>query len=108
MKLLISLGISLSLTLLIEMGVAVAFKKRGYSLGVVAAVNLLTNPPLVLAAHLLSLSPLLIWIGEGAVFWIEGGIYAFFKEDFKKPFLFSLLCNGLSCLAGILLNGGIL
>ena len=108
MMLLHALGISFLLTLLAEGAIALLMKKRGVALIVVFAANLLTNPPLVFLANVLSFSPVWFWLAEGVVVLIEGGIYWLFKEEFKRPILFSLICNLLSCAVGILLNGGIL
>ncbi len=97
MNLLLSLGISLAATLLIELGLAFLFKIRGAGLAVVSAVNLLTNPPLVLIWNFF---PILLIPMELMAILIEGCCYRLFPKYFLKPFLFSLLCNVTSFLIG--------
>lgn len=100
MTLLLSLGVSLGATLLIEWGLAWLFKIRGRGLAIVTAVNLLTNPVVVLIWNFYP--ALLLPMELGAVL-VEGCCYRLFPQDFKKPFLFSLLCNLTSFLIGGLL-----
>lgn len=108
MKLLLSMGISLLATLALEILFALLTKKRGWGLAIVAAVNLLTNPTLVLIWQLTAKAPLLFLSMELAAVLIEGCCYRLFPAYFSKPFLFSLICNAISCTIGIILNGGIL
>ena len=105
MNLLLSLGVSLAATLVIELSLAWLFKQRGMSLTVVTAVNLLTNPAIVL---LWNLFHRFYWLMELTVVLLEGGCYRLFPKQFKKPVLFSLLLNFISCAIGIIMNGGIL
>ncbi len=97
MKLLVSLGISLAVTLLIEWGLAWLCKIRGRGLAIVTAVNLLTNPVVVLIWNFYP--ALLLPLELGAVL-IEGCCYRLFPQHFKRPFLISLLCNLISFLIG--------
>lgn len=100
MNLLLSLGISLIATLLIETAVAVLLKKRRLGLAVVLAVNLLTNPVVVLFWQLNPELPLLLPCMEVGAVLIEGCCYRLFPAHFRRPFLFSLLCNLLSFFIG--------
>ena len=115
-----SLGLSLLLTLVIELTAALILRKRDRALAVVALVNLLTNPPAVFITLLASYrrwTNLGLWMlcTEAAVFVTEALIYRRFGEDFKHPWLFSLLLNGVSFGLGVafqsllssLSNGGI-
>lgn len=104
--LLISLGVSLAATLVIELAAALLFRKRGLALAVVAAVNLLTNPLLVLIWQLFH-AAWLFWLLELAAAAAEGLCYRLFPQEFPRPFCFSVLCNTVSCTIGIMLNGGI-
>ena len=105
MNLLLSVVISLAATLLIEMGLAFLLKVRGVGLIIAAAVNLLTNPVLVLIWNFF---PSLLFPMELAAVLIEGCCYRLFPTHFKKPFLYSLLFNFISCTIGFIMNGGIL
>lgn len=100
MSLLLSLAISLIATLLIETAAAVLLKKRGLGLVVILAVNLLTNPVVVLLWRLNPEFPLLLLCMEVGAVLIEGCCYRLFPAHFRRPFLFSLLCNLLSFLIG--------
>lgn len=99
-ELYLSLGISLAATLLVELGLALLCKKRGIALGVVAAVNLLTNPVLVLLWHTTAKDPLIFFCMEVSAVVIEGCCYRLFPAQFPKAFRFSLLCNLISCIIG--------
>lgn len=100
MNLLLSLAISLAATLIIEPGLAFLFKVRGGGLWVVAAVNLLTNPPLVLTWNFY---PILLIPMELTAVLIEGCCYRLFPRHFSKPFLFSFIFNLISFFIGGLL-----
>ena len=104
-----SLGISLALTLAVELAIALALGKRGRALAVVALANLLTNPPVVfltLLGYLRHWAGLRLWIicAELAVLAAEALIYRRFEDDFKQPWLFSLLLNGVSFGMGVVLQ----
>lgn len=100
MNLLLSLGISLLATLIIETGLAILLKKRGLGLTVVLAVNLMTNPVVVLLWWWNPRLPLLLLCMEIGAVLIEGACYRLFPKHFNRPFLFSFLCNLLSFLIG--------
>lgn len=108
MTLLLSLGISLLATLGVELLFALVTRKRGRGLAVVTAVNLLTNPTLVLIWQVTQKDPLFFLSMELAAALIEGCCYRLFPSHFQRPFLFSFICNFISCTIGIIMNGGIL
>lgn len=100
-------GISLGLTLLIELPVGFAMGMRGKKhILLMILVNILTNPAAVLAC----------WLGvaqipvEIAVFLVEAGIYYWFSKDegftIKHPILLALLANLISWTSGILIQLG--
>lgn len=100
-------GISLGLTLLIELPIGFAMGMRGKKhILLMILINVLTNPAAVL----------LCWLGvaqipvEIAVFLVEAGIYYWFSkgENFtiKHPILLALLANLISWTSGILIQLG--
>ena len=100
-------GISLGLTLLIELPVGFAMGMRGKKhILLMILVNILTNPAAVL----------LCWLGvaqipvEIAVFLVEAGIYYWFSKDegftIKHPILLALFANLISWTSGILIQLG--
>lgn len=102
------MAFSLAATLLVELTLALLCKKRKTALLIVAAVNLLTNPVVVLVWQCTAHEPLIFLSMELAAILIEGCCYRLFPRDFPKAFRFSLLCNVISCTIGIMMNGGIL
>ena len=104
------LGIALALTLVLEGGFALAWGLRGRrELGLVALVNCLTNPPVVLLYH--TATALWGWnpvaatvILETAAVLVEWRCYRAFSEQVKRPFLFALLVNLFSYGAGCVVN----
>ena len=106
---LLSLGVSLALTLLIEGGIAFLARRRGRALRVVLLVNLLTNPAVVffvLWGRSAGWPHMALWtaLAELAAFAAEGAVYRSWREDFPHPWRFSLLLNGLSFGIGLLLS----
>ena len=98
-----SLIVSLALTLMLELGFALILGVRGRrNLALVALVNVLTNPPVVLLCSLFPTPQLTIAAEFSAVF-IEGVIYRA-GTDFRRPMLFSLSANAFSYLIGLALN----
>lgn len=93
------LGISLVLTVVLELGFAVAWGMRGRrALALVILVNCLTNPPVVLLHHVLV--RLLQWPAavvtaalESAAVLTEWRCYRAFDATLRRPFLFALLAN---------------
>ena len=106
-------GISLGLTLIIELLLALILRVRGRGLFLVFLVNLITNPPVVLFSYLASSRlpagdrlPFQLLL-EGIVVLTEGLIYQDFKGngiDFRYPVLLSLILNAVSYGAGLFLN----
>ena len=103
-----SLGLSLLLTLGIELAFALLMKKRGCALAVTALVNVVTNPPVVLSVLLwqfygLPALPAVIALLEALAILAEGAVYRR-CEAFSHPWLFSLGANLLSFGLGAVLN----
>ena len=104
------LGVSLVLTLVLEEGFALAWGLRGRrELALVALVNCLTNPPVVLlyntAVWLLGWNPLLVTAAlESAAVLVEWWCYRTYSEQVKRPFVFALLINLFSYSAGCIVN----
>ena len=98
-------GISLLLTLLLELSIArcMGIRGRKYIL-LVVLVNVLTNPAAVLL-HWLGLPQIPI---ELAVIAAEAGVYLWFSKDetwhISHPLLLSVLANGISWSAGLLIK----
>lgn len=106
-------GISLALTLAIELAAAYLLGVRtGKGIRLVALANLLTNPPAVLCNWLCRLylpgyHPLAVQLViETAVVVTEAFVYCRFVADeqwrIKRPVLLSLAANGCSWLLGVL------
>lgn len=104
------LAASLGLTLLLEEGFALAWGLRGRrELTVVALVNVLTNPPAVLAYHtavgLWGLPSLPVTLAlEGAVVAVEWLCYRACSESLRRPLLFAVLANAFSYGVGRWIN----
>ena len=67
-------------------------------------VNLLTNVPLHLFLVFVSSSVPAIVAGEMLVLMIEMLWYRYFVSSWRQAFLYSFLCNGISCLLGLLMQ----
>ena len=103
-RLLTALLVSLLLTLLLECAFAfVAGARTPRRLLLVALVNVLTNPPVVMLCTLFP-SPLLTAAMELAAVLTEGLIYRARADWLRRPFLFSLAINAFSYLTGLLIN----
>lgn len=104
------LAVSLALTLVFEEGFALLWGLRGRrELGLVALVNVLTNPAVVLLYHtatgLWRWSPLPVTLVlETAAVAVEWRCYRAFSEQLRRPLLFALLANLLSYGAGCVIN----
>ena len=103
-----ALGVSLLLTLALELGAALIAGKRKAALLTVALANVLTNPPVVLCVLLwryaaLRYEVLLIAALELLAVCAEAWIYRSERDHFPHPWLFSLLLNGISFGTGLLL-----
>lgn len=107
---LIILAVSLLLTLIFEEGFALAWGLRGRrELGLVALVNVLTNPPVVLLYY--TATGLWHWnaiavtiVLEAAAVIVEWRCYRAYSEQVKRPFLFALLVNLFSYGVGCVIN----
>lgn len=94
-----SLAISLLLTLLFEELFALAWGLRGWrELTIVALVNCLTNPAVVLLYHLAvgmwTMNALFVTIVlEVAAVVVEWRYYCSCSNQLKRPFLFAFLAN---------------
>ncbi len=106
-------GMSLLLTLAIELPVAAVMKTRGWTEFLIAAlVNILTNPLVVLIVYFTMFRfPAWRWPVEIAleilVIPAEGLLYRAAKKSgysFPKPFLLALVCNLSSYGFGLILN----
>ena len=105
-----ALAVSLLLTLVFEEGFALAWGLRGKrELGLVALVNCLTNPAVVL----LHSTAVTLWqwndipvtlVLEAAAVIVEWRCYRACSEQVKKPFVFALLANLFSYGAGCMIN----
>lgn len=104
------LAASLLLTLLFEECFALAWGLRGKrELGLVALVNVLTNPPVVLLYY--TATRLWRWnavpvtaVLEAAAVLVEWRCYQAYSERVRRPFLFALLANLFSYGAGCVIN----
>ncbi len=107
---LIVLAVSLLLTLVFEEGFALVWGLRGRrELGLVALVNVLTNPPVVLlyytATGLWHWNAVLVTVAlEAAAVLVEWRCYRAYSEQVKQPFLFALVINLFSYGAGCVIN----
>ncbi len=105
-----SMAVSLGLTLLLEEGFALCWGLRGRrELAVVALVNVLTNPAVVLAHHtavgLWGWSSLPVTaVLESVAVLTEWRCYRACSEQLRRPFLFALLANIFSYGAGLLIH----
>ena len=105
-----SLVMSLALTLALEELFALIWGLRGRrELGVVALVNVLTNPPVVLLYH--TAVGLLGWnvavvtvVLETAAVLVEWRCYRLCSQQLRRPLLFALLANVFSYGAGRVIN----
>lgn len=105
-----SMAASLALTLLLEEGFALCWGLRGRrELAVVALMNVLTNPAVVLAHHTAvglwgwSDAPVTAALECLAVL-VEWRCCRACSEQLRRPFLFALLANAFSYGAGALLQ----
>lgn len=104
-----ALAVSLSLTVLLEAGFALAIQRSRRNLPLVLLVNVLTNPAVMLlywlAAAYTSWNLILAQIPlEAAAVLTEGFYYRRYGRGMKRPFLFSCALNAFSFGAGALLQ----
>ena len=104
------LAVSLALTLAFEEGFALLWGLRGRrELGLVALMNCLTNPPVVLlyytATGLWRWNALAVTLAlEAAAVVVEWRCCRAYSRQVKRPFLFALLINLFSYGAGCVIN----
>ena len=108
MSVFLSLGVSLVLTLLLELGFALVWKVKKNDLPLVALANVLTNPVVVLchiAARLFfpALLPFFTAVLELGAFSVEGYLFST-RSQIRRPWLFSLCANLFSYTVGIILR----
>ncbi len=104
-----SLGVSLALTLVLELLFVLLWGLRGRDLLLCALVNLLTNPPVVLCALLWRhYGPAPLWLPvpllEAGAVLLEGFFYRRNGERVRRPFLLSLCANAFSYGLGLVFN----
>lgn len=104
-----ALGISLALTLAIELCLALLTGKRGRALLFVALANILTNPAVVLAALLrhaygLPAEAAAVAVSEALAVLVEGLVYQKSGAGFARPYLFSLAANAVSFGLGLVIS----
>ena len=95
--------IALTLTILIELGVLwLLMERRRKVLALSVVINVLTNVPLNLVVMHVGYSTMTVLIGELIVVFVEALWYIIFIRDVRKAFIYSLLCNAVSFLIGLL------
>ena len=92
-------------TIVIELGVLLFLgeRRRKVLYGSVV-INVLTNVPLNLYALNVSNGPSTVIVGELLVIVIEMLWYRWLVKDWRQAFIYSLLCNAVSYLTGLLLQ----
>ena len=106
MNLFVSLSVSLALTLVLELGLALVWGVKRGDLLLVALVNVLTNPAVVLLYTLTNLwaptwrLPITLALEVGAIL-IEGWLFAK-RSDIRFPWAFALCANLCSFVVGLL------
>lgn len=107
---LITLALSLLLTLLLEGLFALLWGLRGWrEWAVLALVNLLTNPAVVLLYHLSTglWGMNALWVTlilECSAVAVEWRCYKLCSDQLKRPFLFALLANTFSYGLGLIIQ----
>ena len=95
--------IALTLTILIELGVLwLLMERRRKVLALSVVINVLTNVPLNLVVMHVGYSTMTVLIGELIVFIVETLWYLIIIRDIRKALIYSLLCNAVSFLIGLL------
>ena len=95
--------LSLTLTILIELGVLwLLMERRRKVLALSVVINVLTNIPLNLVVLHVGYSAMTVLIGELIVLFVEALWYFIFIRDIHKALIYSLLCNAVSFLIGLL------
>mgnify|MGYP006873019760 CR=1 FL=1 len=103
-ELAVILLIALLLTILIELGVLLLMGERQKRvLWSSVVVNVLTNVPLNLSLFYLEADDKTVIVGEIVVVVVEALWYYAFLQKLKKALVYSVLCNAVSFLSGLLL-----
>lgn len=104
-ELILILLLALVPTILIELGVLVLLREKSKKvLWSSVAVNIFTNLPLNLYIFFVYDSVLVILIGEILVILVEALWYYIFLRCWKRAFTYSILCNAISFLIGLLVE----
>lgn len=105
MELILILLLALVPTILIELSVLVLLREKSKKvLGASVVVNILTNLPLNLYVYFVYDSWLVIILGEMLVVLVEALWYYLFLHNWSKAFVYSILCNAISFLIGLLVE----
>ena len=106
MELFLSLGVSLGLTLILELAFALVWRVERSDLPAVALANLLTNPVVVLCHHAAAwyVPKYLLAATLALELWAAGteGVIYRRRSRIDRPWAFSVCANGLSFLSGLL------
>lgn len=103
-ELVIKFSVSLILTLLFELMVALLWGVRRKGLLLVVLVNILTNPAAVLLSALLGDGRIVRLILEGAVILLEGFYYERYGKGISHGYLLSAAANTISYGLGTAIN----
>ena len=104
MEMMVILIMPLVLTILIELGVLLLMGERQRRiLWLSVVVNVLTNVPLNLSLFYLEADDMTVIVGEMVVVVVEALWYYAFLRKLKRALVYSVLCNAISFLAGLLL-----
>ena len=96
--------IALVLTILIELGVLLLMGERQRRiLWASAVINVLTNVPLNCFLFYFTADDMTVIVGEILVVVAEALWYYAFLRKWKRALIYSVLCNAISFLAGLLL-----
>jgi hypothetical protein len=79
-------------------------ERRGLVLGSSVVINMLTNIPLNLFALYIDNSLMTIVLGELLVVVVEALWYYLFLRVWSRAFIYSILCNAISFLTGLLVQ----
>ena len=108
MSVFLSLGVSLVLTLILELGIALCWRVKREDLRLVALANVLTNPVVVLCHTAVrfffpAVLPFLTAVLELGAFSVEGYLFST-RSRIRRPWLFSLCANLFSYTVGVILR----
>lgn len=92
-------------TILIELAVLLLLRERRKRvLASSVVVNIITNVPLNLYVCYISNSLLTLLLGEVTVVLVEALWYYVFTRELSRSFTYSILCNAISFLTGLLIQ----